>query len=271
MFFYGNHPDASPEFQFKLPFDLALFPGQSVTFDYDETEEFWYANNLEDPKVDSCISYNPMMGSATLADYGILNMSAIAAGTIATVAGAGAITGHLRLATLAANNTGYLISMPKAMPQNATYNNAYFECSAVVSLAVLSDATDRFTAALQITQLTTNTTLLQANSVGIRYTDNENSGRWYAYTRTGVGVESVLDSGVTVAIDTHYRLRVSHNKTNTEARFYVNDICIGKINTNLPNNGTAAGYRVIMIKTSGTTNIRNLRCHQFTARTILAI
>ena len=63
----------------------------------------------------------------------------------------------------------------------------------------------------------------------------------------------MLDTGVTVATNTLYSLKIYVNKSLSEVQFELNGTIVGTITTNLPTSGTLAGLRVINIKSVGTT------------------
>lgn len=65
--------------------------------------------------------------------------------------------------------------------------------------------------------------------IGLRYTDNENSGKWLAYIQTALGVETTVDTLVAPVVDTWYILKVTINALATEAKFYIDGVLVATI------------------------------------------
>jgi hypothetical protein len=125
--------------------------------------------------------------------------------------------------------------------------------SALISLENLSTSGERFTFQHALTSGANGTNLDVNNSLGIRYRDDLNSGKFQLFTRNTSGTESTADSGVTVAADQAYELFCSVDKSLSEARFYINGTMVGRITTNLPATATGLGLRELIIKSVGTT------------------
>ena len=125
--------------------------------------------------------------------------------------------------------------------------------STVVYIPTLSDGTQTYTFQFGLVPSPSSTTLAVNNSIGIRYSNGINSGKWEGFTRNNAGTESTTDLGITVAVDTKYILTLMVNKAKTEARFFVNGNYAGRVTTNLPNN-VAVGTRAIIVKSAGTTS-----------------
>ena len=70
-----------------------------------------------------------------------------------------------------------------------------------------------------------------------RYSDTLNGGRWAAVSRSN-NVETAVDTGVTVAINTTYKLEVEVNAAGTSALFVLNGTLVATITSNIP---TAVG------------------------------
>mgnify|MGYP000849646945 FL=1 len=144
------------------------------------------------------------------------------------------------------------------IPKNNLTFGSFGGCAIVafgeMYVTTLSTSAQRFIAKLEILPGASSTTTAVNNAVGIRYSDDVNSGKWQCYTRNNSGTESTLDSGVTVAATTLYSLKIFVNKSLSEVQFEVNGTIIGTITSNLPTSGTLAGLRAINIKTVGTTD-----------------
>jgi hypothetical protein len=90
-----------------------------------------------------------------------------------------------------------------------------------------------------------------------RYTHSVNGGRFQAVCRSnGSETGSVVDTGVTAAIDTSYIFEVIVNAAGTEALFYIDGTLVATITTNIPTGSgreTSAGYLVIRSVGTGAT------------------
>ena len=104
------------------------------------------------------------------------------------------------------------------------------------------------------------------NSIGIRYSDGVNSGKWEGYSRDNAGTETTVDLGITVAAATNYKLRVELDKSRTEARFYIDDSMLGVVAANMPT-AQSCGPKVRLSKTAGTTG-RLMRVSTFAYQSI---
>jgi hypothetical protein len=92
-------------------------------------------------------------------------------------------------------------------------------------------------------------------TAGFYYRDDVNGGKWQAKVRSAVTpTETNVDTGVTVALNTLYRLRVIVNAARTEAKFYINDALVATISTNLPAAASAMSITNGIKKTVGTTS-----------------
>lgn len=91
-------------------------------------------------------------------------------------------------------------------------------------------------------------------TIGIRYSDDINSGKLQGYTRNGAGSETTVDLGVTLATSTTYTTAISFNKAADEATFFVNGVCVGRLTATLPAT-TVLGAAIQYGKLVGTSNI----------------
>lgn len=92
--------------------------------------------------------------------------------------------------------------------------------------------------------------------VSFRYTHTENSGAWLGYTVSG-GSTTTVNSAVTVAVDTWYKLRIEINAAGSSVEFFINGASIGTSSTNIPTSAIGVVPAKIR-KTSSTTTQRNL-------------
>lgn len=96
------------------------------------------------------------------------------------------------------------------------------------------------------------------NVAGFRFSTGAGDTKWQAVTRNaGSGLNTVTDTGVTVAADTRYKLRIDVRNT-ASINFYINDVLVANISTNLPaTTTTGSPYATITNLSAGTA--RNLR------------
>jgi hypothetical protein len=86
------------------------------------------------------------------------------------------------------------------------------------------------------------------------YTDAVNGGKWQCTCSDGLGSTSV-DSGITVAASTYYRLEVEVNAAASSATFKIDGSTVATITANIPTGtGNRLGVAVNMRKSIGTTS-----------------
>ena len=91
----------------------------------------------------------------------------------------------------------------------------------------------------------------QTDGAFFRYTHSENAGRWTLVLVKG-GVETTLDSGITVVVNTWYNLRIdSYGNSFT---FYINDINVGTMTGTFAPATEFTGVITGIWKTLGTAN-----------------
>ncbi len=88
-----------------------------------------------------------------------------------------------------------------------------------------------------------------ANGIYLQYSDTINSGNWRGVTRNS-STSTNVNSSITVAANTWYKLKFIVNTAGNEVQFFVNDVYIGSSTTNIP---TGNGMRIVAsIEKSGT-------------------
>lgn len=130
-----------------------------------------------------------------------------------------------------ASSSGYSTLTPS--------NNAFFtpmgggKCVSewMVYLSNLSDGTDTFSLRAGLGNQTSNADF--TDGVYFYYTHSNNSGQWSARCVNNSSATQ-LDSNVSVAAATWYRLTAVVNSAGTSAEFFVNGTSIGTISTNIP-------------------------------------
>ena len=75
------------------------------------------------------------------------------------------------------------------------------------------------------------------DGVYFRYRDDLNNGQWQCVSREG-GIETVVNTSV--AVNTNFNIfRIEINATGSQALFYINDVLVGTILTNIPSTAGA--------------------------------
>jgi len=94
------------------------------------------------------------------------------------------------------------------------------------------------------------TVAAQNDGIFFRYNHAVNGGKWQLVAEVG-GVETVADSGILVAVNTWYNLRIETYGTDS-ATFYIDDVNVGTINTGLPTTSSYVGVNCGIFKSVGT-------------------
>ncbi len=91
--------------------------------------------------------------------------------------------------------------------------------------------------------------------IGFEYQDDQNGGRWQGICGDAPGVETSLDTGITVAVDTYYKLEFEVNAAGTLVEFFIDNVSVGTIDTNIPA-GTGFGlfWNIHIMKLVGNTS-----------------
>ena len=243
-------------------------PGHSVTFYYDATSSRWRPEN--DNVIDNSFpkvqyySYSP--GTITAGDLGEFGFS-VSGGGIAAQNATSNLPGATEINTSTSTTGTQAIFCPKIVNSSSRFGEAALTAHCEISIPTLSDGTNTYTFQFAVTNGASGTTLAANNTIGIRYSNGINSGKFEGFTRNNAGTESTVDLGTTVSTSTLYHLTIEINKALTEARFYVNGSYSGRVTTNLPTSGTTCGARTIIVKSAGTTS-RSVWIHSFVSRNI---
>lgn len=89
--------------------------------------------------------------------------------------------------------------------------------------------------------------------VGFEYQFDQNGGRWQGIT--DYLAESSLDTGITVAVNTWYKLEFEVNADGTSVEFFIDDVSVGTLSTaaNIPSGNIIDNYvNIHIIKLAGT-------------------
>jgi len=198
--------------------------------------------------------YHIWPGSNQQADHEFINFSLSGDAATDNIVPTTALPHSWSLETGTGSTNASGIYIPKNNLTFGSFGGCAIFGFAELYITTLSTSAQRFTAKIEILPGANSTTNAVNNAVGIRYSDNVNTGKWECYTRNTSGTETVLDTGVTVATNTLYSLKIYVNKSLSEVQFELNGTIVGTITTNLPTSGTLAGLRVINIKSVGTTD-----------------
>jgi len=87
----------------------------------------------------------------------------------------------------------------------------------------------------------------------IKYRDNLNGGKWQFVCRNG-GAETALDTGITVAANTWYRVQFDVNADFSSVAVDINGTSAGPITTNIPTNASMA-IEAFIVKMTGTSDM----------------
>lgn len=92
------------------------------------------------------------------------------------------------------------------------------------------------------------------DGVYFRYTHSVNGGRFEAICRNN-STETAVDTGITVAATTQYRMRIEINAAGTSVVFKIDGSSVATITTNIPTaTSRTTGPLLNMLKSAGTTN-----------------
>jgi hypothetical protein len=126
-------------------------------------------------------------------------------------------------------------------------------CAMILTPSALSDGTNRYGMKIGFGNQTT--LITDAIGANFRYRDNINSGKWQIYVVDSASSLTTLDTGITVAASTWYRLEIFINADASETDFWIDGTRVGTVTANLQS-GTSitAGVLAMIIKSLGTTS-----------------
>jgi hypothetical protein len=105
-------------------------------------------------------------------------------------------------------------------------------CTSIVHTSpLLSTPSQRYVLRSGFSSVSLPNTLL--SGITFEYQDDQNGGRWQGVTADGIG-ETFVDTGVTVAASTWYKLEIVINADATSVEFFVDDVSGGTITTDIP-------------------------------------
>lgn len=262
-----EHPSSSAANRVMGSSDYLIPPGGVIHGLYDAGASRWRITYSSFDLSDMVLTgkgmyYNQYPGSTNASDHPFLGLAV--AGTGATNANA-TPSSNLPSAwdldsgtTAAGDSTVYLIKNQLVID---SLGYAHIGAWTMVFIPTLSNGTQRFRAHFNVLTGASSTVEHVANSFGIRYCDNSSSGAWECFSRDNSSAEFTQSSGITVAANTLYLLKVFAPIDLSEIRFHVSN-GTSAFNTvltnNLPTVGTTVGVRTSIHKVVGAT-ARNLR------------
>lgn len=249
-----------------------VFGGQDYILDSNDTVTIMYSTSISRWIV-IATSFNPALlpikgkglfyqesaGATNASSFPSLNFSTTG-GANGTIAASTSIPAAWGLQGSAVNQAAGL-NWTRGAPEISAFGSAHMAAYILFSMSTLSTSAQRFQVDFSITASPATNTAAINNSVGIRYKDDVNSGKFLLFSRDNGGTESTADSGVTVAASTLYQMSIFYNKARTEARFYINETFVGRITGNQPN-AVVCSPRINLIKTVGSTG-RDIYVHSF--------
>ena len=258
LYLPAGHPDSDVGHRIAGRCDRIFPPGGVIEMYYSGPDSMWVitnetfnpANMLESGVVGHY--YSMSAGSTVAADWGALGL-ATASGGNGQTAPTSALPGGFDINTASSASGVATLYWADGVTNPVEIGSAHIVTSCAVYFPTLSDGTQTYTFQFGIIPSPTSTTLNVNNSIGIRYTNGTNSGKWQGFSRDNAGSESTADLGTTVAANTNYVLTIAYDKARSEARFYLNGAYAGRVTGNMPN-ATDAGGRVGMFKSAGTTS-----------------
>lgn len=253
-----EHPDGTAANRVMGACDHIIAPYGAVLIEYDGTSSRVrvLSNTYSPAALGTGILkghfYCLKPGSTTAADWGDFAFAVASSGTTAATAGASGLPGGMTIGTSTSASAASCLYFGKGILNPGFIGSSHIIVSCFVYFPTLSNGTNTYTFQFGIIPSPSSTTLAVNNSVGIRYSNGINGGEWEGFTRNSGGSETPVDSGVAVAANTPYLLTVCLDKANSEARFYVDGVMVGRATATMPT-GTAVGVRAIIVKSAGAT------------------
>jgi len=267
LYIPSEHPDAAAANRVAGDRDYILYGNSSAQMFYDSISSRWrILTPHQSPIGRKAIFYSWSVGSITAADYGDFAWVLTGTGTSATSqTGSNTLFASLALGTGTTATGSCSAFFAKTQTVPVFYGNSHLSAQFQTAVATLSDATDTYTISYAIDG-SPGAGGIQNNSIGFRYTHGVNSGKWQGYVRDNAGAESTFDCGVSVVAGTPYLLRIEVDKGRSEGRFYLGDVYVGRINTNMPS-AVGCGASAKITKSAGTTS-RTMRLHEMSFQAV---
>ncbi|MBK9258159.1 MAG: hypothetical protein IPM42_22190 [Saprospiraceae bacterium] len=238
LYFAPEHTDGTAANRIHFSEDLILMKKSSIRFYYDGTLDRWVPIGYKRPTgfktVDDC--HAP--GSTTAGDLGNIAFATASGLSYSQEASNGNTplsAWYLGTQTSASGAT--VVYLQKTAESPGLTSQCHFYTESMLTMNTLSTGTDSFTIVSGVVASSPfSTSKLPNSSYGIRYSHGVYGGNWVGYTKNSGGSETLLDLGIAVAVDVNYTLRTELNKANSEIRFYIDGVYVGKMASPLANN-----------------------------------
>lgn len=249
----GQHPDGTAGYRVITDRDVIVYPNDGIQIYQDSTSSRWRiatGPSVYEPK---SLKYYRAAGSVTAGDWGMW-ASGVSGGAVTGNSAAG-FPPYVQLST-GTGSTAATASAAVWMPKTDVYigeaGAAHMSAEFFTYIPNLSDGTNTYEAYWKLT-LNPAGIYVHLNSFGIRYSSTINSGKFQLYSQDSGGTTSTADTGVTVAADTLYLIRVEIDKSRSEVRAYIDGVPVGRVTANLPASGVDLAIGACILKTAGTT------------------
>lgn len=264
--FYGiiaaEHPSSTVSNRVAGSHDYIIPPGEAITVMYDATasrarvvSETFRADHLG--ATTKGMYVNIPTPSATAADNAYAAFTTVGSGAAVTSQSEGATFQRGLAMETGTTSTGACAISTLKDGHAFRWGDCHIVGFATVYLPALSTSGQRFTADFAVSLINGSIAALpNRSSVGIKYNDNVNSGKWLLYNVDHTTAEGSIDSGVTVAANTLYVLMVVVDKALSESRYFINGQYVGRLATNMPTAGISANVRCDIVKSVGTTSVK---------------
>lgn len=258
-FIVCEHPSGTAANRVLGATDHVLWPSGVIEIEYDGTSSRWrvISNTFAPSMQEGAVSYwHSVGGSITAADISDLGFATSGTGAGVTTSSPQRYLPAGRILSTGSTALGLAtMHLAKTVGGVGVAGYSYLAATGAFSLEEASVSTQRFTFQAALTGSPTGAILTANNTVGIRYSDNINSGKFEFFSRNSSGEETVVDTGVTVGDSVGndaYSYAVSISPDLSEARCYINGLFVGRITSNLPATDAALGHRVGIFKSVGT-------------------
>lgn len=255
----AEHPDSTNTNRFAGPCDHILPPAAAVTVYPDPTTSRIRVLSNSFSLHELGVLYKGMYlnvptSSATAGDNPHLVFATSGTGASVAAKAAGANFQKGLAQSTGTTSTGAAAIGALKDGEAVRWGDTHVIAFATVYIPVLSTSGQRFTADFAFSLINGSLSALpNRSSVGIKYSDNLNSGKWLLYNVDHATTEGSTDSGVTVAANTAYQLLLLVDKSLSESRFFINGTYVGRVATNMPTAGIVAGVRTDIVSSVGTT------------------
>ncbi len=258
----AEHPSSSTANRVAGSHDYIIPPGEAITVTYDATasrsrvvSETFRPDHLGASSRGMYVSIPTP--SATAADNPYVTFTTSGSGAAVTTQDQGATFPRGLAMETGTTSTGACGISTLKDGHAFRWGDGHIVGFATVYIPTLSTSGQRFTANFAVSLINgTSADLPNRSSIGIKYRDDLNTGKWLLYAVDHGTTEGSTDSGITVAANTVYVLMVVIDKALSEARYFINGTYVGRMTTNMPTATIAANVRCNIVKSVGTTSTK---------------